>query len=599
MNLRQKLLLSFGLLLGLMLTMATADYWQLRELRETLHKTQGKEAYLGRVQSALWELRFIAPQLIAVSDPTIRQKYIAAEPVLFDRAAESLAQYIALGGLTPEEVEGHKKLSETLTAYRERRRELVRLVAEGKTEEAVQWRTQYTTPLGEANVKALDQLIELTRHNDAQRRATQDRSAELANYRTLGIGLLALVVGAAASYLVLRSLTGPIARLLSVLNRLGQGDYTARAQLRSQDELGHVGQALDRLLDERLEAVAKQAKENEQLNDSIIALLQTVLQLSNKDLTARAPVTDDVVGTVSSSINQLSHETGMALASVQQIASNVRQTSEHVAQQAAQVDTTARAERQALQEMSVSLTQTIHQVSEVASLSERSSHAATQASAATDAALRTVDATVRGMDSLRESIAEMEKRFKRLGERSQEISSVVGLINTLSERTHVLALNASMQAATAGEAGRGFAVVAEEVQRLADSARQATNQISQLVHNIQSETSDTVFTMNRLIEHVVTQSERAQAAGTQMVQTRETTSALVGLVQQIAAFARAQSELTQQLRHSVTQLNEGAVSTSEAIAAQNESTSTLLAFARRLTETVGQFKLSERAAGAH
>lgn len=599
MNLRQKLLLSFGLLLGLVMTLATADYVQLRELRETLSKTQSKEAYLGRVQAALWELRFIAPQLIAVSDPTIRQKYIAAEPILFDQAVEGLSQYITLGGLTPEEVEGHKKLSETFAAYRERRRELIKLVSDGKAEEAVQWRTQYTTPLGEANVTALNQLIDLTRRNDAQRRATQDRSAEIANYWTLGIGALALVIGAVASYLVLRSLTGPIERLLSVLGRLGEGDYTARAQLKSQDELGHVGQALDRLLDERLEAVARQAKENEQLNDSIIALLQTVLQLSNKDLTARAPVTDDVVGTVSSSINQLSHETGMALASVQQIASNVRQTSEHVAQQAAQVDTTARAERQALQEMSVSLTQTIHQVSEVTSLSERSSQAATQASAATDAALRTVDATVRGMDSLRESIAEMEKRFKRLGERSQEISSVVGLINTLSERTHVLALNASMQAATAGEAGRGFAVVAEEVQRLADSARQATNQISQLVHNIQSETSDTVFTMNRLIEHVVTQSERAQAAGTQMVQTRETTSALVGLVQQIAAFARAQSELTQQLRHSVTQLNEGAVSTSEAIAAQNESTSTLLAFARRLTETVGQFKLSERAAGAH
>lgn len=599
MNLRQKLLLSFGLLLGLTMTLAATNYWQLKDLRETLNKTQSKEAYLGRVQAALWELRFIAPQLIAVSDPTVRQKYITAEPVLFDRAAENLSQYVALGGLTPEEVEGHRKLNDTFAAYRERRRELVRLVSEGKMEEAVQWRTQYTTPLGEANVAALGQLIELTRRNDAQRRTTQDRSAELANYWTLGIGALALVIGAVASYLVLRSLTGPIQRLLSVLGRLSEGDYTARAQLTSQDELGHVGQALDRLLDERLEAVARQARENEQLNDSIIALLQTVLQLSNKDLTARAPVTDDVVGTVSSSINQLSHETGLALTSVQQIAGNLRQTSEHVAQQAAQVDTTARAERQALQEMSASLTQTIQQVNEVASLSERSSHVATQASAATDAALRTVDATVRGMDSLRESIAEMEKRFKRLGERSQEISSVVGLINTLSERTHVLALNASMQAATAGDAGRGFAVVAEEVQRLADNARQATNQISQLVHNIQSETSDTVFTMNRLIEHVVTQSERAQAAGTQMVQTRETTSALVGLVQQIAAFAHTQSELTQQLRQSVTQLNDGAVSTSRAIAAQNESTSTLLAFARRLTETVGQFKLSERAVGAN
>jgi len=267
--------------------------------------------------------------------------------------------------------------------------------------------------------------------------------------------------------------------------------------------------------------------------------------------------------------------------------------------QATQVDATARAERQALKEMSERLADTIGQLGEVAVLSQNSSQAATQASAANDAAMRTVDATVRGMDTLRESISEMDKRFKRLGERSQEISAVVGLINTISERTHVLAMNAAMQAATAGEAGRGFAVVAEEVQRLSENARQATGQISQLVHNIQSETSDTVFTMNRLIELVVKQSERAQDAGTQMAQTRETTSALVGLVKQIATFSQQQGELTQQLRRSVDQLNDGALSTSEAIAQQNQSTSTLLTFARRLTETVGQFKLSAHPANAN
>jgi methyl-accepting chemotaxis protein len=592
LTIRQKLLLSFGLLLALLLTLAAVDYLKIRELRETLNRTQSKEAYLGRAQAALWEVRFIAPQLIAITDPEARNKLIASEPALHEAIDRDLAIYGRLEGLSPEEIAGHKKLTEIVVAYRERRRDLAKLIIEGKTEEAAQWRVQHTTPLGESTVKGISELIALTQRKDIERRAIQDHAADSVRYLTLAIGALTLLVGAVAATLVLRSLTRPIKRLLTVLGQLTEGDYTARVKLATKDELGQVGQALDQLLDERLEAIAKQADENERLNDSIIGLLQTVVQLSNKDLTARAPVTEDVVGTVSSSINQLSHETGQALGEVQQIANSVRQTSEHVVAQATQVDATARAERQALKEMSERLAHTIGQLGEVAALSQNSSQAATQAAAANDAAMRTVDATVRGMDTLRESISEMDKRFKRLGERSQEISSVVGLINTISERTHVLAMNASMQAATAGEAGRGFAVVAEEVQRLSENARQATGQISQLVHNIQSETSDTVFMMNRLIELVVKQSERAQDAGAQMVQTRDTTSALVGLVKQIAAFSHQQGELAQQLRQSVAQLNDGALTTSEAIASQNLSTSTLLTFARRLTETVGQFKLS-------
>lgn len=593
LTIRQKLLLSFGLLLALLLSMAAVDYVSGQELRQTLRKTQSKESYLDRAQGALLETRING--LLGVINPAQTTSLETRTSEAFAEISTNLALYGGLDGLTSEETAQHKRLTELFTVFQQHRSARVKMVQAGQLEEAERYRAQYSTPAGEATTKAMKDLIALTQHNDVLRRAQQDKAAETATYLSAGIALAALLVGLVASALVLRSLSRPIKRLLMVLGQLNEGDYAARVKLATPDELGQVGQALDKLLDERLESVANQAKENDRLNDSIIGLLQTVVQLSNKDLTARAPVTEDVVGTVSSSINQLSHETGQALGEVQQIANSVRQTSEHVVAQATQVDTTARAERLALKEMSERLAQTIGQLGEVAALSQNSSQAATQAAAANDAAMRTVDATVRGMDTLRESISEMDKRFKRLGERSQEISSVVGLINTISERTHVLAMNASMQAATAGEAGRGFAVVAEEVQRLSENARQATGQISQLVHNIQSETSDTVFMMNRLIELVVKQSERAQDAGAQMIQTRDTTSALVGLVKQIAAFSQQQGELAQQLRKSVAQLNDGALTTSEAIASQNRSTSTLLTFARRLTETVGQFKLSASA----
>jgi methyl-accepting chemotaxis protein len=199
---------------------------------------------------------------------------------------------------------------------------------------------------------------------------------------------------------------------------------------------------------------------------------------------------------------------------------------------------------------------------------------------------------MRGMDSLREVISETEKRFKRLGERSQEISSAVALVNTISERTHVLSLNASMQAATAGEAGRGFAVVAQEVQRLSDSSRQATGEIAQLVSNIQSETNETLLTMNRLISDVVAQTELARRAGLEMTQTQAATTELVGLVQKIAAFSAQQQEMAQTLQKDVQVMNDGTAQTSSAIAQQTNATDTLVQFAQRLNDSVGQFKVA-------
>jgi methyl-accepting chemotaxis protein len=403
-----------------------------------------------------------------------------------------------------------------------------------------------------------------------------------------------VIAGLLVAFFVRRFLA-PIAKLADTVQKVASGDTAARSELKEQDEIGELGRSFDGLLDDRIASLEKAGKENETLNNSVITLLQTVFQLSNRDLTARAPVTEDIIGTVSSSINQLSVETGNTLAEVQDIAEQVRKTSESVRVQSVMVEETARAERESLQSMSVNLTQATQQLTQMAALSDQSNTVAGQAAMATQAALTAVDGTVKGMDQLRESISDMEKRFKRLGERSQEISTAVQLINTISERTHVLALNASMQAATAGEAGRGFAVVAEEVQRLSDSSRQATAQISQLVGNIQAETNETLFTVNRLIGEVVKQSELAQRAGVQMTQTQSTTAQLVSLVRQIAAFSDQQAKLSASLQQSVLDINQGTEQTSTAIAEQSASTQTLADFSRRLTQAVGQFKLPGQA----
>jgi methyl-accepting chemotaxis protein len=409
--------------------------------------------------------------------------------------------------------------------------------------------------------------------------------------RALVIGLGVVAVAGFAVSVFLQRFLKPIQTLSDTVQKVAGGETSARSQLKEQDEIGDLGRAFDGLLDDRIAALEKSAKENETLNNSVIDLLQAVFQLSNRDLTARAPVTEDIIGTVASSINQFSDETGRTLGDVQRIAEQLALTSESVRVQSVMVEETARAERDALAAMSSNLTQATTQLAQVAELSEQSNKAAGVATDATQNALAAVQGTVQGMDQLRESISDMEKRFKRLGERSQEISTAVQLINAISERTHVLALNASMQAATAGEAGRGFAVVAEEVQRLSDSSRQATSTISQLVGNIQAETNETLFTVNRLIGDVVRQSELAQRAGVQMNQTQQTTQQLVSLVRQIAQFSEQQAKLAADLQKSVVEINAGTEQTSAAIAEQTTSTQMLADSSRQLTAAVGQFKL--------
>jgi twitching motility protein PilJ len=197
------------------------------------------------------------------------------------------------------------------------------------------------------------------------------------------------------------------------------------------------------------------------------------------------------------------------------------------------------------------------------------------------------------MESIRETISETEKRIKRLGERSQEITGIVNLINTISERTHVLALNASMQAAVAGEAGRGFAVVAEEVQRLAESSRSATQQIGALVGNIQLETNETITTVNKTIGQVVAGSEQAQKAGEQMRVTQQITGELVAQVQRIASSSQAQKSAAQELLKSVEAIGHSTERTAQQIETQNQETESLMDSARRLVASVNVFKLAQ------
>lgn len=390
---------------------------------------------------------------------------------------------------------------------------------------------------------------------------------------------------------IARGIIRNLSSFQGTINLINNGDFAARAQIKSQDELGELAKAFNELLDSRVETLANIQKENEQLNESVLGLLRAVAQLARKDLTVKVPVSEDVTGAVSDALNLLASETAKVLRDVSNISADVTSASLQVQKQSDNMLLTAAEERSEVEHTSQSLSAAAHAMQEIARLAQQCNIAADNAIRTTQMALSSVNNTVSGINSTRDVIRETEKRIKRLGERSQEISGVVNLINVISERTHILALNASMHAASAGEAGRGFAVVADEVQRLAENSRQATQQIAALVNNIQVETSDTVNTMNNAITQIVEGSRLAEQAGQQMQLTQQTTADLVASVKNIAASSEEQAKVGQELIDLASAIKISSEITSEKLHEQSSNTNNLVEYAKQLLATVRVFKL--------
>ena len=405
------------------------------------------------------------------------------------------------------------------------------------------------------------------------------------------IGLIGIAASFGLGSTTYRAITNPLNKMMEAVQQVGQGNYTARTGLTGSDELSELGQAFDQVLNERVNALVEAEHENEQLNDSIISLLQAVSQLSQRDLTVKVPVTEDVTGPVADALNLLTNETATVLQGVTHISEQVATASDKVKAQSDAVIAVAENERHAVEQTTADLAAASETMKQIAQLAQECNAAAETTIKTTQAALQTVTNTVSGINNTRDTIRETEKRIKRLGERSQEISGVVNLINTIAERTHILALNASMHAASAGEAGRGFAVVADEVQRLAENAREATSQIATLVSNIQIETADTVNAMNAAISQVVDGSRLAEQAGEQMQRTQETTTELVVTVRQIASRSQDQARVSSELVNRAEQIQASTQETSQQLLEQTVQTTNLVEYARNLLNSVRLFRL--------
>jgi len=420
-----------------------------------------------------------------------------------------------------------------------------------------------------------------------------DKDAQNAFIIMLTLSLFGLLFSIILAWIVTKSISTPINKISEVVTAVSNGDYTQRTEMETGDEIGQLGGALDTLLDERLSDLALIEKESEDLNESVISLLMTVSKLSERDLTAKALVTADATGPVADALNLMTSETATVLLDVRKIADIVKQSSIQVNQQALNVRTAGDQQQQEITYTAENLSEAAKTLSVIAKIADQANNLANNTAETTTNASKAVTSTVDSMEQIKDAIQETGGRIKRLNERAQEISGIVNVINVIAKRTSVLALNASMQAAAAGEAGRGFAVVADEVQRLAESSRQATSQIETLIKNILIEITGSMTTMDSTIEQVIEGSRLAEKAGRAMTNTLSSTEHLVTSVAEISESSKQQSSIAQKLLERATEIRQRSEETGEQLVSQLDKTKQLVDYAEQLLNSVSIFRLPE------
>ncbi len=346
---------------------------------------------------------------------------------------------------------------------------------------------------------------------------------------------------------------------------------------------------------QRLQAVdlEQEAKRVNDANQAAILRLMNELQnVAEGDLTQEATVTEDITGAIADSVNYTVEELRSLVGNVQNTATRVAQTTTLVENTSTELLATSAEQLREIRETGQSVLDMAQRINQVSSQAQESALVARQSLQAAELGLGAVQNAIGGMNSIRDQIQETSKRIKRLGESSQEIGEITELISDITEQTNVLALNAAIQAASAGEAGRGFSVVAEEVQRLAERSADATRQIAALVKAIQTDTQDAVAAMERSTQGVVEGAKLSDNAGSALSEIDSVSRRLAMLIEQISDSASREAESANEVASNIQHIFAVTEETGEGTRSTAQQVRELSRMAEELRQSVARFKIS-------
>jgi twitching motility protein PilJ len=495
--------------------------------------------------------------------------------MLTQRIGKSASEFITLEGINPEAV---YLLGRDLKTFREQAEAVnpggaqarERMAALLKRHEATQARSNAIVANLKGLVAARDAQGVIVADSEPLRKGLQTLQEQLA--ATGGVGALHVVVMAVSALLLLAGGAGIL--------RLFVGDQTTRAQFAE-------GQRLEA---ERQEQEAKRVNDANQA--AILRLMNELQTVAEGDLTQQATVTEDITGAIADSVNYTVEELRTLVSAVQSTVARVTDTTQQVEQTSTELLATSTEQLREIRDTGESVLQMAGRINEVSAQAQRTAQVAAQSLQAAETGLQAVQNSIGGMNAIRDQIQDTSKRIKRLGESSQEIGEITELIGDITEQTNVLALNAAIQAASAGDAGRGFSVVAEEVQRLAERSGDATKQIAVLVRTIQTDTQEAVAAMERSTHGVVEGAKLSDAAGAALNDIERVTRQLSELIAEISAQALKEAESANIVASNIQHIFAVTEQTGEGTRSTAQMVRELSRTAEELKQSVSRFKVA-------